>query len=148
MKKLILSYFLLVSLISCKNETQNTTVINTTSQEFTELLNSFNTEGYELDPIKATMAGIEGYNDKYPDFLSEDYKAKKKAYYTKYKTALLEIDESNLTDTEKMSKAVLLWDCDINLEEMTFQKDLMPIDQMWSKNLSFNQLASGSTSQP
>ena len=47
-----------------------------------------------------------------------------------------------------MSKAVLTWDCDINLERLNFREDLTPINQMWTMNLMFGQLASGSGAQP
>ncbi|MDU8886893.1 DUF885 domain-containing protein [Yeosuana sp. MJ-SS3] len=148
MKNILLNFLLFVFLFSCKNETATNVATDNTSEKFAELLHNYNEEGLVLNPLNATQAGDNRFNDQLPNFLSEDYKAKKKAYYNKYKKALSDIDESQLSDTEKMSKAVLLWDCEINLEEMTFQKDLMPIDQMWSLNLDFNQLASGSTSQP
>ncbi|GAB1856590.1 DUF885 domain-containing protein [Flavobacteriaceae bacterium MHTCC 0001] len=133
-------------MISCKNETPKK--VDTTSDVFTELLKAYNEEGFALNPMKATNAGDYRFNAQFPNVLSEDYKVKKKAFYTKYKTALDNIDTSALTDTEKMSKAVLAWDCNINLEAMAFKKDLMPIDQMWSKNLDFNQLAGGTNAQP
>ncbi|WP_303317884.1 DUF885 domain-containing protein [Flavivirga abyssicola] len=140
-------FFIIVLLVSCKDENtkknQAATVLN-----FSKLLDGYNEEGYELDPMKATNAGDNRFNTKFPDFLSDEYKSKKKAYYMKYKIALAEIDESLLTETEKMSKAVLEWDCYINLEAIAFKKDLMPIDQMWSKNLDFNQLAGGTNAQP
>ncbi|MEJ2114036.1 MAG: DUF885 domain-containing protein [Flavobacteriaceae bacterium] len=148
MKNILLNLLLLLFIISCKNEKSTNVEINNTSEKFAGLLQNFNEEGLVLNPLNATQAGDNRFNDQLPNFLSEDYKAKKKAYYTKYKNLLSEIDESQLSETEKMSKAVLLWDCEINLEEMTFQKDLMPIDQMWSLNLDFNQLAGGTTSQP
>jgi len=148
MKKTLLNFLLFLFIISCKNETTTNVETDNTSEKFAELLHNFNEEGLVLNPLNATQAGDNRFNDQLPNFLSKDYKAKKKAYYNNYKKALSDIDESQLSETEKMSKAVLLWDCEINLEEMTFQKDLMPIDQMWSLNLDFNQLASGTTSQP
>lgn len=146
MKHLVLIFLSTLVVVSCKKEPAKNAPDY--SAEFSQLLNDYANEGLELDPIKATNSGIEGYNDKYPNFLSEDYKAKKKAYYIKYKSALSSIQDSLLTETEQMSKAVLLWECAINLAELSFNKDLMPIDQMWSKNLDFNQLASGTTAQP
>ena len=56
--------------------------------------------------------------------------------------------DADLSDSQKMSKAVLQWDCDINLERLTFRQDLFPIDQMWSVNLVIGQLASGASAQP
>ncbi len=143
----IILLFVLVVMVSCKNDTSKT-VETKADNTFSELLKDYSEEGYELDPMKATNAGDNRFNTKFPNILSDEFKAKKKAYYTKYKDALANIDTSTLTATEKMSKAVLEWDCNINLEAMTFKKDLMPIDQMWSKNLDFNQLAGGTNAQP
>lgn len=148
MKKILLNLLLFLFIVSCKNETSTNVEVDNTSEQFAELLHNFNEEGLVLNPLSATQAGDNRFNDQLPNFLSDDYVAKKKAYYTKYKEALSTIDGSQLSEIEKMSKAVLLWDCNINLADMTFQKDLMPIDQMWSLNLDFNQLASGTTSQP
>ena len=146
MRNKIMLLAALIIAVSCKEEPKK--VSDDTSKQFSELLKNYNEEGLILDPLKATNAGDHRFDDQFPNFLSEDYKAKTKAYYTKYKEALALIDESQLTETEKMSKAVLEWDCDINLEELSFQKDLMPIDQMWSKNLDFNQLAAATNAQP
>lgn len=146
MRTVLFSCFFLLLFISCKQDVKNEP--KEVDNSFKDLLKGYGEEGFELDPMIATNAGDSRFNDQFPDFLSEAYKAKKKAYYTKYKNALAEIDDSQLTETERMSKAVLLWDCDINLEAMAFSKDLMPIDQMWSKNLDFNQFAGGTNAQP
>lgn len=138
-------------ILSCKNETAETasdTGTKSSNTEFAQLLEDYNQGGYELDPMVATNAGNTNYNDAFPNFLSADYKAKKKTYYESFKTKLSQIDVELLNDTEKMSYNVLNWDIDINLEAMTFKKDLMPVDQMWSRNLDFNQLASASNAQP
>jgi len=47
-----------------------------------------------------------------------------------------------------LSKKILIWECEMSLKGMEFQKDLMPIDQMWGFQLSFGQLASGAGAQP
>lgn len=146
MKKVTLCCLLVFLAISCKKA--NTNNLDSVAKAFENLLVNYNEEGLELDPMKATSAGDNRFNDQFPNFLSDQYKAKKKAYYTRYKVALSKIDVTQLSETEKMSKAVLEWDCDINLEEMLFDKDLMPIDQMWSVNLDFSQYASGSNAQP
>lgn len=146
MKKIVLLLLVLLAMVACKKEAKDQKP--DAGEEFAQLLNDYSEEGFELDPIKATRTGDERYNSQYPDFLSKEYRAKKEAYYAKYKEALSKIDDSLLTETERMSKAVLLWECNINLEEFNFRKDFMPIDQMWSKNLDFNQLASGTTAQP
>ena len=146
MKKSLPFCFVLFILVSCKQETENKSDLIT--EKFNTLLYNFSKNSYELYPEKATKAGIDGYNDQYPNSLSNEFNNKVKAYYTKYKNELFAIPDSLLNDTEKMSKSVLLWECDINLEALNFQKKIMPIDQMWSANLDFNKWASGTTSQP
>ena len=150
-RKLSVYGLLFLTILSCKNETFNTdsnSKLVSNDTKFIKLLESYNEEAYALDPMVATNAGDSRYNSEFPEFLSVDYKAKKKAYYNSYKSRLSEINNETLNATEKMSLAVLNWDIDINLEAMGFKKDLMPIDQMWSKNLDFNQLASASNAQP
>ena len=144
--RLLILILLFGFVYACKDK--DTTVRSSLSDDFAILLENYSEEGYELDPIKATFAGDYRYNSVFPNVLSETYKEKRKAYYEKYLGALKTINDTQLTATERMSKAVLKWDCMIHLEEMAFQKDLMPIDQMWSRNLEVNQLASGTNAQP
>ncbi|WMI67393.1 DUF885 family protein [Mangrovimonas sp. YM274] len=149
MKKIIICCAAFFALQGCKKEVnKGLEVKESTSDVFSELLTNYNEEKLILDPLLATQAGDNRYNDQFPNYLSEAYKAKEKAFYEKYKAAFGDIADSLLSPSEQMSKAVLLWDCNIKLEALGFKKDLMPIDQMWSLNLDFNQLASGSTAQP
>lgn len=94
------------------------------------------------------MAGDNRYNDQFPDVLSPVYKTKATAHYEHYQAALANYDDASLSDNEQLSKAVLAWDCDVNLELLQSKKDLMPIDQMWSPHLMVGQLASGASAQP
>jgi uncharacterized protein (DUF885 family) len=149
MRKISTLFILLLLITACKQEAKKEDIIsNEPNVEFTKLLNNYNEEGLAFDVMKATNAGDSRFNDKFPNTLSEEFNKDLKAYYEKYKIALEGIDDSELNDTEKMSKAVLSWDIDINLEDMTFKKDLMPIDQMWSMNLDFNQFAGATNAQP
>ncbi|OMP30797.1 DUF885 family protein [Mangrovimonas sp. DI 80] len=149
MKKIIICCAAFLALQGCKKETSSPAVKDDSiSTVFSKLLKDFNQEKLVLDPLLATQAGDNRYNGQFPNYLSEAYKAKEKAFYEKYKTVFGDIADSLLNPSEQMSKAVLLWDCNIKLEALGFKKDLMPIDQMWSLNLDFNQLASGSTAQP
>lgn len=148
MKKLFLAGCMIVSFISCKNETTTETSTEATTVAFGDFLDTYYEEGLKLNPLSATMAGDSRYNDQFPDILSSEYKAKIKEYYTSYKSQLSKYPDEGLTPTELLSKAVLQWDCDVNLELLSHKKDLMPIDQMWSPHLMFGQLASGASAQP
>ncbi|AOW21855.1 DUF885 domain-containing protein [Urechidicola croceus] len=147
MKKIFLySFICLISMISCKKEAPIAEV-NPTSKAFAELLSNYNDESYKYFPLNATFEGLEGYNSQFPNVLSDEFNTELKAYYTKTKDALAKINDVELSDTEKLSKAVLNWDCDINLKALSFE-DYTPINQMWTVNLMMGQLASGTSAQP
>lgn len=151
MKKIIL-LVVAIGLLSCKNETQTATTETDTTPKatlpFNNMLDNYYEDGLKLNPLSATMAGDSRYNDQFPDVLSPEHKAKVKAYYEGYKAALTQYNDADLSPSQKMTKAVMTWDCDVNLEMLTYQKDLMPIDQMWSAHLMVGQLASGASAQP
>lgn len=148
MKKITLfSILFAVAFTSCKKETEKIAG-NTISKEFNTLLNNYNEESYKLFPLNATFAGDNRYNDQLPNALSDEFSTKLKAFYTDTKNSLSKFNDADLSDSEKMSKAVLTWDCDITLARLNFREDLTPIDQMWTQQLMFGQLASGGSAQP
>lgn len=148
MKKIIFLCVIAIAAIACKNETTQKSSDEVAVIPFGELLDNYYEEGLKLNPLNATMAGDNRYNDQFPNVLSPAYKANLKEYYESYKSQLSNYPDESLSDIEKLSKAVLQWDCDVNLEGLTYKKDLMPIDQMWSPHLMFGQLASGASAQP
>ncbi|MFT4642655.1 MAG: hypothetical protein ACI89R_000494 [Candidatus Azotimanducaceae bacterium] len=144
MKKILLfSLVLTLTFTSCEKGEKKTT-----TEAFNELLSNYNEESYKLFPLNATFAGDNRYNDQLPNDLTDEFKDNLKSFYSDTKNSLSEFNDVDLSDSEKMSKAVLTWDCDINLERLNFREDLTPINQMWTMNLMFGQLASGSGAQP
>ncbi len=149
MQKLFIFCFLTLGFTSCKNDTKTPIeTSNTTSEQFSTILDNYYEDGLKLNPLNATAAGDNRYNDQFPNPLSDEHSTNLKAYYTRYNDLLKGIDETQLSESEKMTKAILQWECDINLEKFNFREDLRPIDQMWTLNLSVGQLASGAGSQP
>ena len=151
-KKLIFPVLLAICLVGCKNENSEISSENEENQvsvKFDALLNNYYEDGLKLNPISATTSGDMRYNDRFPNFLSSAYEDSLKSYFTKYRDKVTSINDEDLSDIEKMSKDVLLWECYINLASMEFKKSkYMPIDQMWSVNLFMGQLASGMGAQP
>lgn len=144
MKKILLfSLVLTLTFTSCEKGEKETT-----TEAFNELLSNYNEESYKLFPLNATFAGDNRYNDQLPNDLTDEFKDNLKSFYSDTKNSLSKFNDVDLSDSEKMSKAVLTWDCDINLERLNFREDLTPINQMWTMNLMFGQLASGSGAQP
>lgn len=151
-KKLILPLFLALTIISCKDGTDRKSEDDKDSNisaKFDTILSNYYEDGLKLNPITATTSGDMRYNDRFPDFLSAEYEDSLRHYYTTYRDKVAGIDDSALSDSEKMSKDILKWECDINLATLGFKKPkYMPIDQMWSVNLFMGQLASGASAQP
>nr|BFF41458.1 DUF885 domain-containing protein [Tenacibaculum mesophilum] len=117
--------------------------------EFNQLLKDYNEGKLQLNPVNATFAGDNRFNDQFPNTLSDEYQAKSKEFYKNYKTKLNNFKDTDLTESQQMSKAVLDWDCDMALAQASYKNDLlMPINQMWTINLTMGQLASGSSAQP
>lgn len=137
---------------ACKNESkekENPKTENAVSTDFNKMLDNYYEEGLKLNPLNATFSGDTRYNDSFPNFLSDEYTSQLKSYYTNYKEEVSKFNDEDLSDTEKMSKDILLWECNINLETLSFKNSTyFPIDQMWSVNLMMGQLASGSSAQP
>ena len=119
------------------------------SADFNKMLDNYYEEGLKLNPLNATFFGDTSYNDSFPNLLSDEYISDLKSYYTNFQEEASKFEDTALNETEKMSKGVLLWECNINLETLTFKNGLyFPIDQMWTVNLLMGQLASGSSAQP
>ena len=148
MKKFLSITLLACLLIACKTETKEAQENTNDVLPFTQLLDNYYEDGLKLNPLNATMAGDNRYNDLFPDVLSKEYKQEATAHYKKYLFTIAAYKDENLTKSEKLSKAILSWDCEVNIELLNSKKDLMPMDQMWSPHLMIGQLASGASAQP
>ena len=149
-KKLLFPLFLALVLVGCKSEEVDfPEKAPGVSANFDHLLHSYYEDGLRLNPLSATTQGDMRYNDRFPDLLSATYEDKLRNYYSIYKSRVSQYKDEDLSETEQMSKDILLWECNINLEALDFDKaKYMPIDQMWSVNLFMGQLASGEGAQP
>lgn len=149
MKNILLLVTVLFFLTNCKKETNKIiSNSNEVSKNFNTMLDEYYKEGLKLNPVYATFMGISTYNNHFPNFLSDEYKKDRKTYYTTFLNKLSEFNNSDLTDSENMSKNILKWECEINLEGLTYRQDFFPIDQMFSINLIMGQFASGASAQP
>lgn len=149
-KKLMMVSCLVMVIASCKKDSKESA--ETTSEDvtaaFNAMLDDYYEEGLVLNPIMATMVGDNRYNDQFPNILSDEWTKAALTYYEKFQKRVSEFNDADLSETEKMTKAVLKWECDINLEGFNYGQDLRPIDQMWSPHLFVGQLASGASMQP
>ncbi|WP_431135001.1 DUF885 domain-containing protein [Psychroserpens mesophilus] len=150
MKKIIAFTALIVCFSACKEDKKTTETEKSvaTNTSFETVLDNYHQEGLKLNPLNATSAGDNRYNDQLPNFLSDEYAQQLKDYYYNYKTKINAFEDTELTESQQLSKQILNWECDINLESFKYNEDFMPINQFWSLQLSIGQLAGGSSSQP
>lgn len=151
MKHYFTIFCMIVLFTSCKNDKtseESTKTISEKNTEFNTLLNNFYEEGLKLNPLSATSAGDNRYNNLLPNTLSNDYSNNLKAYYKNFKSKAESYTNNQLNKTQQLSRDILIWDCNINLERFNFNEDFTPINQMWTQQLTIGQLGSGKSSQP
>jgi uncharacterized protein (DUF885 family) len=146
MKNFIIIALGLISIIACKKDKE--TIQQGSEVAFQELLKNYNEGRLALYPLDATFAGDNRFNDQFPNNISEKYRRDLKAFYSRYLSESGNYDMATFNENDQLSYDVLKWECDINLEGLTYPTHLRPIDQMWSVNLMMGQLASGSSAQP
>ena len=106
MKKILLGVFSLALFTACKNETKEEAT-TTDVIPFAELLDNYYEDGLKLNPLNATMAGDNRYNDQFPNVLSPEYKAKAKDGYNV--TKLLSNGMTNAKTSKNEIKTFILY---------------------------------------
>jgi uncharacterized protein (DUF885 family) len=149
MKKLIVACLsIALVLVSCKEEPKKENVVIENS-DFTTLLEKYSEGKLKLNPIEATFIGDGRFDDAFPNMLSDDYQLEYNNFYKTYASQLGDFKDTDLTESEQMSKAIMAWDCEMALAQSSFKNDMyMPINQMWSVNLIMTQWATGTSAQP
>ena len=150
MKKIVALIIIVLCFSACKKDqkTTETEITVETNADFEAVVKTYYEEGLRLNPLNATAAGDNTYNDQLPNFLSDDYIKKMHSFYDSFNTKVNSFDDAVLTKDQQLSKQILNWDSKINLEGFKFNEEFTPINQMWTLQLSIGQLAGGSSSQP
>ena len=146
MKKTFLLLFALSMVLpSCDKKSTDVTLPN---KALMMLAKEYYEGRMELFPWEATTAGDNRYNDTYPNIVSDAYIAEVKAFFTKYKDGASEFKDEDLSENDRITKELLLWECDSNLEQWSFNEQLLPINQFTSPILVIGQWGSGAGAQP
>lgn len=151
MKKFAFVICIAILCSSCKKDKE--TPVNDSDMEndetsFNSVLENYYQETLKMYPMNATSAGDNRYNDQFTNVLTDDFKHREEAFYKEYKARMMQFKDEDLSENEQLSKDILIWECNINLDRLKFREDLTPIDQMWTSQLTIGQFASGSSSQP
>ena len=140
MKKILVLFSLSITFFSCQ-------INNKQSEEINQVFENYYQESLRLYPLNATSQGDQRYNDFLPDNLTDKFKNEEKIFYLNYRNRLNEFDNSNLSKDYVLSKKVLLWECETNLERLNFKEQYTPINQMWTLQLNIGQYAAGLSAQ-
>jgi uncharacterized protein (DUF885 family) len=113
------------------------------------------------NPIEATKAGYNAYNDTIANYISDAYQENLLAKYTDFLAQLARYDSLDMRPEQWMSLRVMQWDCNIKKEGLENKIvtiaspvydlpsfELMPLFQIQSLHLYVAQLAGGSSVQP
>jgi len=114
-----------------------------------------------INPLEATKAGFNQYNDQVANYVSAPYIKELTDAYTQFLNQIDTYDSAQVTSSQWMSLRVMKWDCTIKREGLnnaiatvaspmydmpTFE--LFPLMQIQSLHLYFATLASGTGLQP
>lgn len=135
-------FFLLATVLvtSCTQQTAH--------EKLHEIMQNYHEQTLKMNPIGATFQGDTRYNDYLPNYLDDEVIASQKAFYSETLKTLLSINSNDLNEQDKLSKKILQWECETTLMGMEFPSELLPIDQMWTLQLTMGQLAAGASAQP
>ncbi|MCQ0110181.1 DUF885 domain-containing protein [Zhouia amylolytica] len=148
MKNFLFALSLILSITACKQEDKKETILEIDLPPINEVFESYYQQSLKLNPINATFAGDNRFNDKLPNNITKNYKETALNVFQTYKDSLELYDDTYLNDEEKLSKAVLLWELDQNINLLKFKTHLMPLNQFSAMHLTIGQLGSGSSAQP
>ena len=150
MKQTILLFITLINVFSFQLLAQK----KNQSIQLEALLEQYSKEYYALNPLEATQAGINDYNNQLEIKISEAYIKKAKALNQKYLTQLAAINKERLTSSEILSVDMLGYKLKsenehLNNSLISSTNIYRPVDQfVWSFPTLFATLGSGASFIP
>lgn len=160
MKRLLLLTLIILIISSCK-EHKDATPEGYSVGNVDNLFADFYEFKKSINPIEATKAGFNEYNDTIANYISDEYQLYAKEKYTYFLDQLSGYDSTMFSAEDWMSLRVMDWDCTIKLEGLmnpikTIASpiydlpsfELMPLLQIQSLHLYVAQLAGGTSVQP
>lgn len=148
-RNIALSVLILFALITaCQQGPKTAEKSSPTLPPIDSVFTEYQRERLPMYPLEATFAGDTRYNDLLPNTISQEYRQKLREFYGKYQSRLQAYDRSKLTDNQRISYDILSWECSINLEDLQFPGELIPINQFDCLPLTMGQFAGGTSGQP
>ncbi len=117
-------------------------------EQLDTLLEAYFEESLQLNPVMATFIGDNRYNDRLPNYLGPEYRAKVRAMNARYLGALSAIDPAQLSPEEKISYDIFGRERRLEIEQERFPAYLLPMSQTGSFITLMPALGSGTNAQP
>lgn len=118
------------------------------ADQLNAMLDQYFAETMMRSPLYATFVGINDYNDKFGDPITQASLNDGLAFEYKYLAAVNAIDESQLGGQDLLSYQIFKRDREMAIKGSRFPTHLMPLSQMGGAHTFFAILGSGSSAQP
>ena len=142
------SYLLSILILICSCNNPKTEEQSKKMNNIKGILDSYYEERLHFFPLEATAIADNRYNDKLPCDISASYREKLKVFFKKHLDEIEKVDRNSLSDEDGISYDVFKREMNIQIEALSFNDYLMPLNQFWGMHLTFPVLGSGAGNQP
>ncbi|TGE23912.1 DUF885 domain-containing protein [Hymenobacter aquaticus] len=118
------------------------------SPQLAALFDSYWDERARLYPVEATGQGDNRYNDQLPNDGTVAHRAAQRQFFEQYLAKLKQFDRSKLSDNDRVSYDIFLYEMQMRLEGLRQNSWMMPFTQFSGLPIGLAQLGAGSGNQP
>ncbi|SHH27634.1 DUF885 domain-containing protein [Ferrimonas marina] len=116
--------------------------------DFNALAEAYFDDYLALNPVRATFVGRFEYNNKMANNLSDDYLKARHELNSRYLQQVNAMDPASLDEQQRLSRDVLKYELEMALVDETYPSRFLPMNQFYSRVITFVQLGSGESAQP
>ena len=145
------SMLVTVFMAACnQNASKNseTTIDSSANKNLNVVFNNYWEERSKLFPLGATFNGDNRYNDQFPNDQTQSFRDTLKTFYQTYLDSAKSFDRSKLSDKNKVSYDIFLYNMKMELKDLTFNTWMIPFAQTVGLPTYMALLGSGNSSQP
>lgn len=124
------------------------TAINKEGQQLRTLVDAYYHANVALNPLSAPDMGVYTYDDRFGDYLSDDWIAKSKALETEYLNKVMQIDRNALSADDRITYDMFRYDRQTALRGFNFPFWQLPLNHFDSKALTFADQGTGQGAFP
>ena len=116
MKKLVFITLVLLTIISCNQQTSTTIKVDNTA--LNKMFDNYYEDRMKLYPMEATQNGDNRYNDQLPIYITESFKDTLHDFYTKYLNDVEKYDTATLDENDLISYKIFDREMKMQLEAL------------------------------